>query len=221
MAIVFAAEVEPDLNTSAKEGPVHFGAKPRVGQTSFTVFFSDEDEEPSPQPSETEKNSTIFLSSSENLSHPHPSWPSGIKIDPSDRPTRTLFPLSNSQLYSHLSELLEPSLNDLTKSCSAGIPNNPSNLDASHSELCELKMTTLRKFLLFSSTLNVDAPPKTEKVKDFDSTMKLLSICDTPETKPTPPTNYIAEQRTTQRSRRIEWSRRYSNMNKKLKSYFL
>jgi len=32
--------------------------------------------------------------------------------------------------------------------------------------------------------------------------MKLLSICDTSETKPTNPTNYIAEQRTTQRNRR-------------------
>jgi hypothetical protein len=37
-------------------------------------------------------------------------------------------------------------------------------------------MTTPRKFFLFSSTLNVDVPPKTEKVKDFDSTMKFLSI---------------------------------------------
>jgi len=48
-------------------------------------------------------------------------------------------------------------------------------------------MTTPKKFFLFSSTLIVDAPPKTEKVKDFDSTKKFLSIYDTPETMTTNP----------------------------------
>jgi hypothetical protein len=82
MGNVFATVVESNLKISAKEGPVHFGAKPRVGRTSFTAFFSNVDEEQSPQPTETERKSTTFLSWSENLSHPHPPRPSGIRMDP-------------------------------------------------------------------------------------------------------------------------------------------
>jgi hypothetical protein len=61
MGNAFAAMVESDLNTSAKEGPVHFEAKPRVGRTPFTTFFSNVDEEPSPKLIETERKSTTFL----------------------------------------------------------------------------------------------------------------------------------------------------------------
>jgi hypothetical protein len=55
MGNTFAAVVESNLNTFAKEGPVHFGAKPRVGRTPITTFFSDVDEELSLQHTETER----------------------------------------------------------------------------------------------------------------------------------------------------------------------
>jgi hypothetical protein len=41
-------------------------------------------------------------------------------------------------------------------------------------------MTTPTNFFLFSSTLSADAPTKTEKAKDFDSTKNFLSISQHP-----------------------------------------
>jgi hypothetical protein len=70
----------------------------------------------------------------------------------------------------------DPSLNDLTKSCSIEKPKSPSIVDTSHSEHWKLKMTLPKKFFLFSSTLNTAAPSKTEKTKVLASTINRLSI---------------------------------------------
>jgi hypothetical protein len=182
----FATMAGTDLNTSAKEGPVHFGAKPKLGWTAFTSFFSEEEEEPLPLlplPIGPERKSTTFLSSSENLIQPHPALPSGITMN-HFRPPNLKEETSKKRpsLFPPLRAIrsFDPSLNDFTISCSSGKPNNISNIDASHLQLWEFIMTTPRKFFLFSSTLSADAPTKVEKAKDFDSTKNFLSISQHP-----------------------------------------
>jgi hypothetical protein len=178
-----AAMAGTNLNTSAKEGPVHFGAKPKLDWTAFTSFFSENEEEPLPLPTGPERKSTTFLSSSENLIQPHPPRPSGIIMNPFQPPNpNEETSKKRPSLFPRLQAIrsFDPFLNDFTISCSSDKPNNTSNIDATHSELWQFNMTTPRKFFLFSSTLSADIPAKTEKAKDFDSTKNFLSISQHP-----------------------------------------
>jgi hypothetical protein len=44
-----------DLNTSAKESPVHFVAKPKLVPSTFPAFCSNADDDPSPHPTMAER----------------------------------------------------------------------------------------------------------------------------------------------------------------------
>jgi len=174
----FTAVDGTEHNTSAKDGPIHFEAKPNLGPKSFVSFLVDEDEEPSLVPTVAERKSTTLLNSQENFCHPLPPRPSGMKMNPFRLPNPkvvaskkrpALFPpLRAIRTFEHFG-------NDLIKPCSSGIPNSISNVDDNHSEHWVLRTTLPKKLFLFT-TLSTDAPSKTTKAKDFASTVNLFYI---------------------------------------------
>jgi hypothetical protein len=66
-------------------------------------------------------------------------------------------------------------------------------------------MTTPKKNFLFTSTLSADAPAKTKKAKDFDSTKNFFHLTTPPEhRRPRQAKNYIAEKKTTQTKEHVD-----------------
>jgi hypothetical protein len=78
----FTAVDGTEHNTFAKDGPIHFEAKPNLGPKTFASFLLDKDEEPSPVPIVVERKSIALLNSPENFCHPLPPRPSGMKMNP-------------------------------------------------------------------------------------------------------------------------------------------
>jgi hypothetical protein len=116
---LFTAKVGTEHNTSAKDGPVHFEAKPKLGLNTFTSFLVDEDEEPCLLPTVAKRKSTALHNSPENFCHPHPPRPSGMIMKPFQLPKpNTVASKKRPVLFPPLRaiRIFEPSRKDLTNS---------------------------------------------------------------------------------------------------------